>query len=490
MAEGQRKKRREWAIALALFAGVFCVHFASGVSAGGDSRWVIPTAVSLYREGDADLNEYPDLLEDWSYYCTDEVDGRYYSFFPLGSTLMALPFVYPVDAILTWTFDRFPSLEQAVQRMSPRPLPDVNVITVASRVEWLPACFVVALTAMLTYLVGRHWLDRRWALALALLFAFATPAWSTASRAMLQHGPMMLVLTLTLWLFVKAEERPWVVQFTGAVLAFGYVIRPTGSIPLALLSFYVLVKHRRYVVPYGLWTLAVLIPLFVYYYFVYGTPLPPYYRVGRLGATPFFWEALAGNLVSPARGLLLFTPLFLFSLAGTAIQVRRGRFGLLDGLLWGIVVLHWLAISGFWHWWGGHSYGPRYFSDVTPVFIYFLIPVLQEFQERAGRFREWSTGRRAYAAGCALCALFSFFVHLRGATDIRTYDWNWDPVEIDTHKERLWDWSDPQFLRGLLPRDESARPPTPTLRGRDTWIRDRIPSAEPASPSDMRKEQP
>jgi hypothetical protein len=426
---------------------VFCIHFISGVGAGGDSRWVIPTAVSIYTHCDTDLNEYPDLLKQWDYYCCDDVNGHYYSFFPIGTTVMALPFVLASDLALRGALWLFPGLEGRIRAMSPHPIGEVTILTVASRVEWLAACTIVALTTLLLFRLARQQLSVQRALFLALIFAFATPAWSTASRAMLQHGPMMLLLAATLVLFVEAERKPWLVQFAGITLAYGYVVRPTGSIPLALLSIYVFVKHRRYAAAYVAWALLVIGALFAYHYSIYGVILPPYYRAGRLGHSPYLWEALAGNWISPARGLLVFTPIFLFSFVGIMLKLRRKTFSLLDALLCGVALLHWVAISAFPHWWGGHSYGPRYFSDVVPIFIYFLIPVLEASPAAVPVLR-----RRAWATAFGLCLALSFLVNMHGATDMAAYNWNWDPVPIDQHPERLWSWSDPQFLRGWQPR--------------------------------------
>jgi hypothetical protein len=38
-------------------------------------------------------------------------------------------------------------------------------------------------------------------------------------------------------------------------------------------------------------------------------------------------------------------------------------------------------------------------------------------------------------------------MHAQGALDISGYAWNADPVSVDAHPERLWDWRDPPFLR-------------------------------------------
>jgi len=44
----------------------------------------------------------------------------------------------------------------------------------------------------------------------------------------------------------------------------------------------------------------------------------------------------------------------------------------------------------------------------------------------------------------------SGFIHSRGARTMDVYLWNVSPANVDQNPARLWDWSDPQFLRGLL----------------------------------------
>src|SRR5262249_38064441 len=144
--------------------------------------------------------------------------------------------------------------------------------------------------------------------------AFGTAAWSTASRALWQHGPSMLMLTLALYLIVRARERPWIAQLAGLPLAFAYVIRPTNSLSILLLSAFVFLTYRRYFLRYVAGGLMVAVPFFLYNLAVYGAPLSPYYLPDRIGSNPAFLEALAANLVSPARGLFFASPVLLFAL--------------------------------------------------------------------------------------------------------------------------------------------------------------------------------
>src|ERR1700759_1108763 len=77
----------------------FLVHFAGDVVTSSDSRWVVPTALSMEREHNANIDEYRDLVHKWDYYAVDSSNGHLYSKFPPGTAFLALPFVYAVDKL-------------------------------------------------------------------------------------------------------------------------------------------------------------------------------------------------------------------------------------------------------------------------------------------------------------------------------------------------------------------------------------------------------
>src|SRR6185369_4569056 len=170
---------------------VFVTHLF-GLTTSYDSRWSIPTARSLLYERNTDLNEYRSLLEKNQFFAIEVFDGRFYGTFPIGASLLAVPVVGVVDALGLKLGD--------------------------GKIEKVTASLAIALTTMLLFLIARRSLDVREALLIVLIFAFCTAAWSTASRALWQHGPSMLMLTLALWLIVVAQERPWVVQFASLPL--------------------------------------------------------------------------------------------------------------------------------------------------------------------------------------------------------------------------------------------------------------------------------
>ncbi len=323
---------------VALFGLVVVTH-GMGLITSFDSRWSIPTARSLLREGNTDLNEYAALLQANRFYAIETIGGRHYSMYPIGASLLAIPVVLGLDV--------------------------AGVALADGKIERATASAIVGLTAVLLYLVARHSLGVPGALLVALIFAFCTAAWSTATRALWQHGPSMLMLTLALWILVLARERPWVVQLAGVPLAFGYVIRPTNAIAIAVMSVVVLAEHRRYAVRYLLWALVVAVPFVAFNWAVYHAALPPYYTASKIGHGGSFAEAAVGTLWSPGRGLFVYSPILLLSVYGAWLTLGR-RGDLPSHAVAAIVALHWVALSSFPVWWGGHSFGYRLLSDMAP----------------------------------------------------------------------------------------------------------------------------
>ena len=85
------------AIPAAIFLVVLITHL-NGVITSFDSIWSIPIARSLLREGNIDLDEYTALLEANRFYAIESINGHYYSVFPIGVSLLAVPVVYAIDA--------------------------------------------------------------------------------------------------------------------------------------------------------------------------------------------------------------------------------------------------------------------------------------------------------------------------------------------------------------------------------------------------------
>jgi len=214
-------------------------------------------------------------------------------------------------------------------------------------VEIVVASFFVALTTAVIFFIGRLSLTNSYSAFLALIFAFATSAWSTASRALWQHGPSMLMLALALYLLLTAESHPWRASLAGFPAAIAYLVRPNNAIIVAVVTLYVAVRYRRYLIGYLLCALPVGGAFLVFNESIYHRALPSYF-LRPLPKPPHGFlpvlEAAAGALISPSRGLLIFTPVFLFSIWGMVWARRTGWRQPLASYLIAAVLGYWLLI--------------------------------------------------------------------------------------------------------------------------------------------------
>ncbi|MBK9124092.1 MAG: hypothetical protein IPM16_13385 [Chloroflexi bacterium] len=438
---------------LIVFVFVAVIHFISGFAAPegeswpvpigyrfqSDSMWFVPVAASILNEGDVDLDEFAGWIAFQDNYGVREHDGHFYNVYPLGPSLFALPFVLPVDLAARAMGTTVTGLIQS--RWG-----------VTIMIEAFAASVLVAACAVLLYRIARRRLTVPGALTLVFVFAFCTSAWSTASRVLWQHGPTMLVLLIALFVLDSTRVGRRGALVVGIAIGLSYVIRPTNAIAVILFTLYILARHRDVALSYILGGLSVGIPFVIHNLTVHGGIVSPYSASFRWSMSIF--EAMFGNLISPGRGLFLFTPVLLLGVVSAVYKAATRRARWIDILLLTNVGLHWIVISAWAIWWAGDSFGPRFFTGMLPFLCYFLIDPLAAVFDPAHHAR-----RRALVAGVTVLIAASFFIHLRGTLSLETWRWNdrlkftlwtWDFDEhSDEYREtvdHLWDWSRIQFL--------------------------------------------
>jgi hypothetical protein len=437
---------RQGLIAAALFVAVFAVYLLSPNATPFDSRWTVHTALSIIHERNADLNEYAPVLRKDHWYAIEcflpdgqriypvpprgVCAGRAYHFYPIAVPLL----VSPAVAALEWVL---PAVRPLAGRVAPGPrraFLSGDLAASSTLVELLLASLIVAAAAVIVFLFGSQLADWRAALLIALVFAFATSAWSTGSRALWMHGFSMVLLPAGLWAMWRGR---WAAA--GAVLVLAFFARPTNVAPLVFAGVWGLTQGRRAALHFALGAAPVALVFVGINEATYGTLMAPFFfgtraNTASLSLHSRLGEALLGNLISPSRGLFVYTPVAVFSLYGVWLWIRGGAERAVGVYLAAVFVAHYLLMSLYEDWFGGHSYGPRYFSDLSSLFALALLPI-------RGRIR-WALG---------VAVLVGVFMHAQGALCWPCVDWNSKPVEIRESQWRLWDWSDPPFLRNVQP---------------------------------------
>lgn len=152
-------------------------------------------------------------------------------------------------------------------------------------------------------------------------------------------------------------------------------------------------------------------------------------------------DGLLGTLFSPNRGLLVYSPWIAMALATLLVPAVRQRLGSHSLIIWMMVALlpYTIILSKYSVWWGGHCFGPRYWTDVIPLFAILFAYGLDWMRPRS----------RILVAISAAAVTFSITVQVIGAF-CSPSSWNLEPSNVDFHHERLWDWRDTELSRSLI----------------------------------------
>ena len=403
---------------LLLFLMVLIAYLSNGRTIGaGDTLpaaylpWSVLLKRSFYLDqfstlhGEAATQVYP-LLGGIPYYLLYR-NGHYLSAYTPGPGVVAMPvYILPImfgaDAGVVW----------------------------AGRLEKLSAAIITALSVLFLYWAFRGVTTPGWAYVLALVYALGTSSLSMSSQALWQHGPSQLFLSLSLYFLVRGLSDDRYFAYAGFPMAAAVAMRSTDLLLVAPVAAWIVYTHRRRAWSLAVWALLPATALAAYYLVHFGTtdrgPGHTAAPVWALFAQTPLTEGLPGVLTSPSRGLFVYSPVLLLSLAGIFIVWHRGP-AVWRALSLGPPMVA-LSIANWLTWWGGHSWGPRLLADITPIMCFFLYP-LTPLMDR----------RRFLKAIFIVLALVSIGAHALGAW---LYDGRWDTLSADQIATRLWSWNE------------------------------------------------
>ena len=186
------------------------------------------------------------------------------------------------------------------------------------------AALIAALASLFIFLAAYQKTKKIGIAVLAVvLFAFATPMWSTAGVALRQQGVSALLFSMLLFIFSLKNEK-WI-GWCGLLLGYAFLVAPVNFwILLVVAVFWFSANTGSSSYKFILSTSVVFIAFFFYSYHIYGKIFAPHYWPSSIDSDYSFLDALVGNLFSPARGLFFFSPVLLFAIV-PLIQSFRNR---------------------------------------------------------------------------------------------------------------------------------------------------------------------
>lgn len=329
----------------------------------------------------------------------------------------------------------------------------------------LSASAIVALSAAAVFLCIVNIVGTAPAVLLTVAYGLGTGALSIASQALWQHGPGMLCLAIAVLLLLKVDDQerpsPWLVFFLGLLLAMAVVCRMFNVFAAGAVSGYLLLHHRR-LLPAFLLPASILAALLLRHnYYQYGTLSGGYdaildsqwHRSRNLVEEGLFNHPLPSGLLntwfSPSKGLLIYSPFVIFALAPLLFPVTKHRRVLPFIAIW--IVIHSLVLAKNTLWWGGTSFGPRYFLELSCAFILLIAVSFPKLPNPLKGVLVLSIG-------------LSVLIQVFGAY-YAPCGWAESPDVVDFNPERHWDWHDTEIERCLRrAHDEGRIPPTFTLQ--------------------------
>jgi hypothetical protein len=345
----------------------YVLALANGrIHTSGDNAATRLLGALIVRERTLDLSRLPEYQSEPLHYSAMRVGERVLPVYPIGTALLTVPYVAAALAV-----------------RDPGPILPPRVV---NRWEKHLAALLAATATAALFLALRGIAGELAALGAALVFAFATTAFSSVSQALWSTTGEVLFICLALWLCVPEEGIAARHLLAGLLLGAAFLCRPTAVVAASAIGLGLFLRRRPatgwYVLGVIVSTLAVVIVLRG----IYGHPLGGYGLMHRATWGHNVAEGLLGTLLSPSRGILVFCPYLL--LCPLAWPARRA-----DPLLrpWLVaaafaVAVNYTVVSVFDYWHGGWSIGPRLLTEATPFMAVLTVPAWQQMARRP-RFR-------------------------------------------------------------------------------------------------------
>jgi hypothetical protein len=316
-----------------------------------------------------------------------------------------------------------------------------------------------AFLAAIVYLFGLSLgYSRRTGAVVALLFAFASSAWSDAQGGN-EHTQVSLFVLLSIFALWRAVQpkpaAPRLLFLAGTASGVSIFTRYDAVIFIPVLVLWLAWVERRRGsdwiaigrdwVFYGAGILPWVGLLALWNLLRFGSPFNVALHLQTFGEPP--WIALPGLLVSPGKGVIWYIPL-LFLLPAAWLRLYR-RLPPLAVLFVACMAVTLGFYSNVLYWHGDPAWGPRYLYEALP---YAILPLGELIGATRARITHVALIALAVVSVCIQVAAVSvtewrFWYHLEAIQEHTTQKFNWGPTAytyywIVDRSPLLWQFRD------------------------------------------------
>jgi hypothetical protein len=269
------------------------------------------------------------------------------------------------------------------------------------------------------------------------------------SQGLWQHGMGELLLSIIIYLNIMNEKHPKIRNILYLGVATGLYIfnRPSDSVLVLPILFYVFISKKFNKIYFLFAGFIIALPLLIYNNYFFGSIFGGY--SGQLSSFNInnILPGVSGLLVSPSRGILVYTPIVILALFGyckiSEIQNEHIRKLL---YIFGFSVIAQIFIYGsFDQWWGGCTYGPRFLTCILPILTLYIALYISCI----ARSNAASKKKTIIYSIIFILFIYSLTVQIIGAFYYTNGGWTWDR-DMDVKGNAIfWDWHDTQIMRSI-----------------------------------------
>ena len=356
------------------------------------------------------------------YYYLRKVNGHNYSLYPLGTSILVLPVYLTADLLHVDLIKNVDTIEKI----------SVTLLICISCIFVFLSCELITNNSLLSLLM-------------VFVYAFGTSSWSISSQTMFQQPANQLVNSIILFLLLKRNYSSFML---GLFAGFGIFIRPTNIIILIILCIYIFFNNRNNSMRRLLFiagsSIFILVTV-IYNITVFNDFFGGYKSLTVEFTFNEFFTRFFGLLISPNRGLLIFSPVLIFSIINLFV-IKNEQYKPVYILLYTVTCCYLIFYSTYPNWFGGWSFGYRFLLDIMPFLVILLVPVVLKYIRKL-----------IFLIFFMILLLYSVFVQI-GGVFFDDGEWNVYP-NIEFNQDRIWDWDDwviPDVL-GITSRKYSVR---------------------------------
>lgn len=220
-----------------------------------------------------------------------------------------------------------------------------------------------------------------------LFFAIGTSMWSISSRVLWTHTIVVPILLGILHLLLKENQTKYTYMLLGFLSGLMILARPTTAIITLFIGLFILFNKRKHLFHFGLASIPPIALMLIYNTIVWGGPLIDGYNARNdiQWTTPLF-QGIYNQIFTPGKGFFFITPPLMLIFVSIYKLFSNKEFGSKNNTLYRYLsmsfIFTFLMYSKWYSWYGGNSFGYRFYTDLLPIMLLLIYVLCQKLKPK------------------------------------------------------------------------------------------------------------